>query len=813
MISGSKDLKTFKDMYGIKSMKCTKCGKELTAGAKFCVNCGAKVGNTPKRRCRKCGSEVGVGFNYCVNCGAKVDIPVNKSGSGNNPKNNAYNRAQSNSKNQTPGRAASSSAGSNATHQNKSSFNPQNIIDSINDRAKKSTSKTFHSDILKGRLKKSPIKTVGAGVLAFLIIAVLFSSISGKDSAEKTKAQDPPTPTASSVEKTIRIMIPDIKSQTPSVAKETLMDAGFTNIAFDGVSESDIDKEDGKWVVTDQNPSAGQEIEPGDKIVLSCSKQISVPEVTGKSLKEAIVILGKAGITNVKGEPYSDISKEAEWIVDTQSIVYGETVGENEEIVLHCKKVDELNEAKEENSKEENRTSVERIKTESSSEASALNSFEGTDVSKDENESNSESSFWIKYIDVGQGDAALIQCDDHYLMIDGGPTSASSVIYTILKESGIEYIDYMIATHPDEDHIGGLPGALNYASVGNCYSPVTSHDTRAFNSLVKYLNKQGVSLTVPSDGTELTLGKAKVELMGEKSAYADSNDLSIVTKITYGSNTFLFTGDADIEEENALINAKKDLSCDVLKVGHHGSKGSTGDDFLKKAKPKYAVISVGTDNSYGHPTAETLSRLSNAKVELYRTDLQGDILCNSDGENITFTTEKKASTDVLWMEGSVSTATTTQDGVVVASPEKAVIPSGTTYVINASSKRFHLTTCSSVNEMKASNRRYTTDSAEALVAEGYIPCKRCKPYTENINYSENTTETDDSNSLKDGTDTQEADPSESAVDYVLNTKSKKFHYPYCSSVSDMSSKNRKDVTLTREEIISQGYVPCKRCNP
>ena len=127
-----------------------------------------------------------------------------------------------------------------------------------------------------------------------------------------------------------------------------------------------------------------------------------------------------------------------------------------------------------------------------------------------------------------------------------------------------------------------------------------------------------------------------------------------MSKITYGSNSFLFTGDAGIEEENTLINSKKDLSCDVLKVGHHGSKESTGDAFLKKAKPKYAVISVGADNSYGHPTAEVLSRLSNANVELYRTDLQGDILCNSDGRNITFTTEKKASTDVLWMEGPKS---------------------------------------------------------------------------------------------------------------------------------------------------------------
>ena len=681
-------------------MKCRKCGNELTAGAKFCVTCGTKVENMPKRRCSKCGAIVGVSHKYCVKCGARVEIPIS---------------------------------------------------DSINDKAKQGISKSLKPDNIKSRSKNSPIRTVGIGILIFLIIAALFALISGKELSEKAEAPAPPAPIATSEGKTIKIRIPDIKRQTPSAAKEMLIDAGFTNIVFDGGSESDIEKEEGEWVVTDQNPSAGQEIESGDKIVLSCTKHITVPEVTGKSLEEAIVIMEKAGITNIKGEPYSDITNKSEWIVNTQSRAAGGSVGDNEEIILNCKKIEEQSETKEEGKTGKNLALNESINTESSNEESALDSSDGKDDSKDIGVGYSESSFWIEYIDVGQGDAALIQCDGHYLMIDGGPIGASSVVYTVLKDKGIKNIDYMIATHPDEDHIGGLSGALNYASVGICYSPVTSHDTKAFNSLVKYLNKQGVTLTVPSEGTEFALGKATVELMGSMSAYADSNDLSIVSKITYGSNSFLFTGDAGIEEENTLINSKKDLSCDVLKVGHHGSKESTGDAFLKKAKPKYAVISVGTDNSYGHPTAEVLSRLSNANVELFRTDLQGDILCNSDGRNITFTTEKKASTDVLWMDGSESAATTTRDGVVVASPEKAEIPNGTTYVINTNSKRFHLPTCSSIDEMKASNRSYSTDSAETLVAEGYIPCKRCKPYTESVGPSNSKSDADDSNALVEGT--------------------------------------------------------------
>jgi len=426
---------------------------------------------------------------------------------------------------------------------------------------------------------------------------------------------------------------------------------------------------------------------------------------------------------------------------------------------------------------------------------------------------DSQSPFWIKYIDVGQGDSALIQCDGHYMLIDGGPSSASSVVYTILKNGKIKNIDYMIATHPDADHIGGLSGALNYSNVGVCYSPVLAHDTKTFGSLVKYLNKQGISLTVPAKGTSFSLGGAKVELLGPVSDYADSNNSSIVAKVTYGSNKFLFTGDAEMEEESALISAKKDLSCDVLKVGHHGSKGSTGEAFLKKAKPKYAVISVGSDNSYGHPTAETLSRLSNAKVEIFRTDLQGDVVCSSDGNSISFATEKKAAADVLWIPGSDSTATETQNGTVVAAPEKAEIPDGTTFVLNTNTKKFHMTTCSSVHEMKASNRSYTTESAEALVASGYKPCGKCKPYSGGDISTNTQASTNGSSNSQIGANTQESKQNSASTGYVLNTNTKKFHYPDCSSVSDMSPKNRKDVNSSRDEIISQGYVPCKRCNP
>lgn len=260
--------------------------------------------------------------------------------------------------------------------------------------------------------------------------------------------------------------------------------------------------------------------------------------------------------------------------------------------------------------------------------------------STDINAADISEPFWIEFIDVGQGDSALIQCDGHYLMIDGGPANASSTIYTILKNKKIKNIDYMIATHSDADHIGGLAGALNYAKVGKCYSMITSHDTKTFKNLLKYLGKQDIALTVPRADETFKLGSALVKLIGPIYSSEESNNNSIIVKITYGENSFIFMGDAEEEEEATLLASGKDLSGDVIKIGHHGSSNSTSDALLQEVNPVFAVVSVG-DNSYGHPTKIVLNRLKKLHISVYRTDLQGDIICSSDGINISFSTEKK----------------------------------------------------------------------------------------------------------------------------------------------------------------------------
>lgn len=261
----------------------------------------------------------------------------------------------------------------------------------------------------------------------------------------------------------------------------------------------------------------------------------------------------------------------------------------------------------------------------------------------------------VYFLDVGQADAAILQCGDEVMMIDGGESSDSSLIYSYLtKTLGITHIDYMIATHPHADHIGGLSGALNTCSVGVVYSPVRSYDSKQFSSLVKYVQKQGRELTVPEIGDSFAFGDARVQFLSPMKEYSNINDCSIVVRITHGNNTFLFTGDAEWDAEHDMVDSGYDLSAAVLKVGHHGSDTSSSYVFLREVMPKYAVISCGKDNSYGHPTEAVLSRLRDVGAQVFRTDLQGDVVFVSDGTTLSFGTEKYADAQMLWKSGGVT---------------------------------------------------------------------------------------------------------------------------------------------------------------
>lgn len=323
-----------------------------------------------------------------------------------------------------------------------------------------------------------------------------------------------------------------------------------------------------------------------------------------------------------------------------------------------------------------------------------------------------DSSFRIDFIDVGQADAALIRCDGESMLIDGGNVGDSNVIYTYLQKQGVTHLDYIVCTHAHEDHVGGLSGALNYATVTTAFSPVTSYSSKAFSNFKNNLGKQNVDITIPKPGTEFDLGSADCQVIGPIYESDDPNNTSIVIRIEYGQTSFLFTGDAETAEENDILDAGYDIGCTVLKVGHHGSDTSTSYRWLRQASPEYAVISVGTGNSYGHPTETVLSRLRDADVKVYRTDLQGDIICTSDGKTVTFTTNRNQNADTLEGAGA---------GGNHGSSEAH------DYVLNTKTMKFHDTTCSYGQKISDQNRKEVTCTRDELIDEGYSPCGVCKP--------------------------------------------------------------------------------------
>ena len=310
----------------------------------------------------------------------------------------------------------------------------------------------------------------------------------------------------------------------------------------------------------------------------------------------------------------------------------------------------------------------------------------------------------VHFIDVGQADAMLLVCDGQAMLVDGGNVDDSSTIVTYLKKQGIDYLDYVVCTHAHEDHVGGLSGALNYAQAGQVFSPVTYYDTAAFGNFVKYVEKQGLSLCVPECGMEFMLGEAKVQVVGPVYEYEETNDTSICLRVSYGDISFLFTGDAESTAESDMIDAGYDLSANVMKAGHHGSNTSNSYVFLREVMPEYVVISVGEDNSYGHPHEEPLSRFRDVGATVYRTDMQGDIVCTTDGVNIHFFTAANAD--------AVTNPTSEQsqyDGVCIG---------------NVNSQKFHRESCD--NLPAEQNRKYFDSRTEALSA-GYEPCGNCQP--------------------------------------------------------------------------------------
>ena len=329
----------------------------------------------------------------------------------------------------------------------------------------------------------------------------------------------------------------------------------------------------------------------------------------------------------------------------------------------------------------------------------------GLETIKTETETSEEIAYEIHFIDVGQADCALIISGKDSMLIDGGNTSDSQLIIDYLFSEGITELDYVICTHAHEDHVGGLGDILDIFTVTKTvFAPETGSSTKCYGNFLEAVGNQNMTITTPEIGYSFDFGDGTVLFAGPVTeSYSDLNNTSLVTKITFGETSFLFTGDAERESEADIINYGIQLGVTVLKVGHHGSENSTSYPFLREIMPEIAIISVGADNDYGHPTDAVLSRLRDADVKVYRTDMQGHIVISGNGSNYTVTTEKNSD----------------------AQTNPTIPPSSSgVFIGNKNSKILHTETCSSLP--KEANRVYF-NSKDTALSQGYTPCSKCSP--------------------------------------------------------------------------------------
>mgnify|MGYP002511189362 FL=1 len=357
-------------------------------------------------------------------------------------------------------------------------------------------------------------------------------------------------------------------------------------------------------------------------------------------------------------------------------------------------------------------------------------------------------SLEVHFIDVGQGDAALVKCGDAAMLIDAGENDKGTLVQNYIRKQGVKSLDYLIVTHPHSDHCGGADVIVTKYDIDTIIMPNYAADTASYRDVIQALDGKNYRVTEPVAGDVYKLGDAEFTIVAPNSGdYGDNaNNYSVGILLEHGGNKFLFTGDAEEEAEEDIAANGMDISADVLKIGHHGSRTSSSKEFMDAVSPEYAVISCGEDNEYGHPHAATLNTLRGMGVKVFRTDEQGSLIAVSDGKKITW----NAAPSDTWKAGE---------------------PTGSGAVSSGTGKN-----AADTGNDKAADKSAGTEQSTAPAEEVKQPAPQ---------------------------DTQ-------GLTYVLNVKTKKFHIPSCSY---LPTSNRKDSTQSREEIVSQGYEPCKKCNP
>lgn len=366
----------------------------------------------------------------------------------------------------------------------------------------------------------------------------------------------------------------------------------------------------------------------------------------------------------------------------------------------------------------------------------------------------------VHFIDVGQGDATLIIADGHAMLIDAGDSAKGTTVQLYLEKQGVTKLDYLILTHPDADHIGGADVIVSKFDIDNIFMSSFTKDSKTYNELISAIDYKDYKWLEPAVGSEYTLGNAKFTIAAPNATYSDADNSSVAILLENGEDSFLFTGDAGEKAEADIVSNGISIDADVYQTGHHGSKTSSSDILLDAAAIEYAVISCAEGNSYGHPHSQTLNSFRSRGIKVFRTDEQGSIVAASSGTGITW----NCAPSETWQAGENTESAATSN---ITGTEE-----GTT---------------TSAAEVEAPVQ-------EKLPAQEQAPVQEPAPAPEPTPVPEQT-------------------PAQVSLTYILNTNTKKFHYASCASVKQMKEENKQESSGSRDEIVAQGYVPCKKCNP
>ncbi len=417
---------------------------------------------------------------------------------------------------------------------------------------------------------------------------------------------------------------------------------------------------------------------------------------------------------------------------------------------------------------------------------------------------NSETELNVHFLDVGQGDAVLISCDDAYMLIDAGDNDKGTLVQNYLNKQGVEHLDYIIGTHPDADHIGGMDVILYKFDCGTVMMPEVTNDTATYRDVIDTMKEKGYQNTAPVVGDSYSLGSAQFTILGPTDTYEDTNNNSIVLLLTHGDNKFLFVGDAEEKAEEDILAEGVSVKADVLKVGHHGSRTASSEAFLQAVEPTYAVISCGQDNSYGHPHAETLNTLRSMGVKVFRTDEQGTVTATSDGHEISW----NCAPSTTWKAGeNVQSSTgTDQKKSNTANSKKNLSDTTNSSVQPAASQSSGTQTGA---DSQSSGAQTGTDSQSSTTQSSVTGSTNSQSAA-----SQGSAAQTDSTQIAGVTQENSGSNFGTAPatgSYIGNRNNHKLHRASCSYLP----KEKNQVIFdTREAAVAAGYNdPCGHCNP